>query len=251
MTAENCFVVDHGKKIKIDGLKDLMTTSNELDMIIPKDASSRSGKSGYDNYIIYGVETLAKNYYGVNLGETICYIDANWKVHEVTTNVSTFTSKGLSRDGSVLYYAEDGTLFRIKNANVNGKKQIAENVASYIITSDGSAVYYLDDENTLWYQKGTGRAIELANSVSKMDITHDDYLLFLCKNGDFQNSEGRNTLYAVKNGGNLKLISENVYKVCTSATATYYYELSDKQSLRYDIYGAKKGIDFKLIIKDG
>ncbi len=239
-------VIDHGERKEILNLINFAMASIETYMVIPMGAFSKG--EFYGNILTYGVDSLAGKYYLGNGRNTLCYVNENWEAKEVSSKL-TGKSYGLSYDGSVLCYAEDNTIFKIKNAEIDKKEKIAENVISFVMTSDGSAVYYHDTNLALWYQKGTEKAVKLADSVYSFYITHDDYVLFLC-NDAMQYGE-KSELYAVKDGKEPELISEEVHHVYTTATATYYYAFQEEDAdYAYDLYGTEKGIDFKFISKD-
>ena len=245
------YVLDHGEKIKVSGFMDATSVSIQTYMIIPKGASYK-GPNEIDlvnsGVLTYGVDTLAGKYYATNGRASLSYVNENWEAQEAV--FLTGYAYGISRDGSVLCYAEDNTLFKIENETIESKQKLAENVVSFVMTSNGSAVYYLDNENTVWYQKGTEKAVKLAESVHSFYITHDDYVLLLCN--DAIKFGERSKLYAVKDGKKTELISEEVHHVYTTATATYYYAFQEEDTdYTYDLYGTDKGIDFEFITKHG
>lgn len=244
-------VIDHGEKKEISNLRNSTVASIDLFMADPFFASSKGEGYGSSSssLVTYGVESLAGKYYLANGWDTLCYVNENWEAQEVSSML-TGKSYGLSYDGSILCYAEDNTIFKIENEEIDHKEKLAENVISFVMTSDGSAVYYHDTNMALWYQKGTEKAVKLADSVYSFTLTHDDYALLLCN--DAMKFGERSKLYAVKNGSEPELIATDVYYAFTSATATYYYAFQEEDAdYSYDLYGTEKGIDFELIAKDG
>lgn len=240
------YVIDHGEKKEISDLINIALASVELHMADPYGASSIGEQ--YNYLITYGVESLAGKYYLANGQNTLCYVNENWEAQEVA--LLSGKAYGLSHDGSVLCYAEENTIFKIENEEIDKKEKIAENVISFVMTSDGSAVYYHDTNMALWYQKGTEKAVKLADSVYSFTLTHDDYALLLCN--DAMKFGERSKLYAVKNGSEPELIATDVYYAFTSATATYYYAFQEEDAdYTYDFYGTEKGIDFQFITKEG
>lgn len=239
-------VIDHGERKEILNLINFAMTSIETYMVTPMRASSKG--EFYGNILTYGVDSLAGKYYLGNGRNTLCYVNENWEAKEVSS-LLTGKAYGLSYDGSVLCYAEDNAIFKIKNAEIDKKEKIAKNIISFVMTSDGSAVYYHDTNMALWYQKGNEKAVKLADSVYAFYITHDDYLLFLC-NDAMQYGE-KSELYAVKDGKTPELLSKEVHHVYTTATATYYYAFQEEDAdYTYDLYGTESGIDFAFITKD-
>ena len=246
------YVLDHGEKIKVSGFIDATILSVQTYMVIPGGATFK-GPDEIDwvnsAVITYGVDTLAGKYYATNSRRTLSYVDENWNTHQAPELLTAPGAYGLSRDGNTLCYAAENALYQVKNADINDKKQLAKDIISFVMTSDGSAVYYLDNENTAWYQKGTEKAVKLAESVYTFYLTHDDYVLLLCN--DAMKYGERSKLYAVKNGSDPELIADDVYYAFVVSTATYYYALQEEDAdYTYDLYGTEKGIDFKFITKD-
>lgn len=237
------YVVDHGEKIKISDLKESTVISAEVYMVTPYGAAAKDVV--YGSVITYGVENLAGNYYINTPHGELCYVDENWEAHAIAGLLTAMTTYGLSRDGSTLCYVEENTLYQVKNGDAEHKEQLAQNVIDYAVTSDGKAVYYLDDQNALWYQEGTGKAEKIANSVQRLHITHDNYLLFLTtpfgEPGD---------LYAVKNGSDPKQIADRVEYVVIASNATYYLQVTEEGDYTHDLYGTKKGTNFRFVTKD-
>lgn len=252
------YVLDHGDKKEIDDSVGINATA-QLAMITPGYVNQLNNSviaynedsPVYVEMLTYAVENLAGNYYTNITSEkrNLSYLDKAWKVKEVTQALDSGWSYEISRDGNTLCYIEDNTLYRIQHGDFQNKEQLTTNgvVTMVVTTSDGKAVYYLEDGN-LWYQTGTGSAEKLAESVYTIKMTHDDYLLFFT--GSPAISTEGSTLYAVKNGGTPKQIADSVYYVFVANTVTYYYRFADEGEDTYELYGTEKGINFKFITKD-
>lgn len=244
--AENWYVLDHGEKIQIPSFDGSSSYVDDIFMVTPEYFSYVNSTGGMID--TYGVENLAENYYKNGTSMKLSYLDENWNLQEISSELSFAWAYGLSRDGNTIFYAEHDRLYQMKPADMGNRVRFAVGVTDFEITSKGDAVYYLDDAKTLWYQTANGEATKIQESVDKIYMTHDDYLLF----GVAEERENEYTLYAVKNSKKPVFVAEHVASVTTLTTVTAYFQFNDEDAdYTYDLYGTEKGTDFQFITKIG
>ncbi len=244
--AESWFALDHGEKIQIPSFDGSNAYANDIYMVTPEYFSYVNSTSGMID--TYGVENLTENYYKNGTSMKLSYLDENWNLQEISSELSFAWAYGLSKDGNTIFYAEHDRLYQMKQADMGNRVRFAVGVTDFEITSKGEAVYYLDDAKTLWYQTENGEATKIQEGVDKIYMTHDDYLLF----GVAEERENAYTLYAVKDSKKPSLVAEHVASVTTLTAVTTYFQYNNEDAdYTYNLYGTEKGIDFQFIAKEG
>ncbi len=177
--------------------------------------------------------------YFIDSNGTLYYLTETFDAVEIADNIGSFKTTAA---GEIVYYLEEyGDLYRGEGYGKDFE-QIAEDVESFVITSDGSGCYYVDYDSTLRYVKGTGNSEKIADDIHNLYITHDNYAIFL---SDYSEQNG-GTLYSSTNGNEKERISDDVVITRITSKGTYYYCNGEDDS-SYDIFGAAEGVDFDLI----
>ncbi len=183
-----------------------------------------------------------KEQYFIDSSNTLYYINGKLEALEVADNVESF--KTTASSDMVYYLGEYGELYRGEGYGEEFE-QIADDVDYFVITSDGKKCYYVDYDDTLRYLKKANKSEKIADDIHSLYMSHDDYALFLT---DYSYTNG-GTLYSSYNGKEKERISDDVVKLYTTSTSTYYYCNSDEADA-YDIYGTVKKIEFNLVAEE-
>ncbi len=197
--------------------------------------------TGYSSYFYaYGMEldSFVEIFY-YDWSNNIIYFDKNHETDRVATSIDSYDT---SSDGKVLMYTKYDTLYRVTTSDYEEPEAIAEDVEEFEILPDGSGAYYIDEDDTLMYAKKNGKTTKIADDAASLYVTSDGYALFLV---DYANSVG--TLYSSKNGGSKNKIADDVSSVICGYGASLYVT---NDSNTYNVYAAKSGVSFKLIIED-
>ena len=174
----------------------------------------------------------------VEMDDALYYMDKNWETEKVAKDVENAI---LSRDGSTVVYLKDnGKLYKATAKKPGDSVELAEDVVSFDVTSDCSAVYYINEDEELMYQKGTKEAKQIGDDVEQISMTFDDYCLFLC---DYSGNSG--TLYATRNGSKKEKITDECYDFTCALNATYLWTDYDDGDFNFSV--ATKGTKFKAI----
>lgn len=198
--------------------------------------------SGWYSATTVGVGSLADMFYRANSYE-LGYLNKNWEFSRVTTS---FDSAVVNQKGDTVYYMRNDSLYRVKKDKLENPDEIAEDVDSFVMAPNGSYVYYIDDDETLWYCKGTGKPKRIADEVSEVCLTHDGIALFIT-----EYSEGGGTLCSSKNGGKMARVMEDVYAdIMTAPDGTYILANYSQETYTVDVYGTDSKTDFELLIED-
>ena len=218
----NCYIsVDGGDAVKID--------SYRFSFVCPENT--------------VGVKQLKKIYFVDTEKDSLCYLNEKLEVVEILEDVPYSGGSVIDKYGNVVYCRDKHSdLYRGTGSKAENFEKLAEDVEDLVITSDGSACYYIPDEDygdtNLYYVNNKGEAKEIANNAYDLEITCEDYALFLVD----RDSEGNGTLYASINGGEKTKIADDVYNVYAGSTySSYIVRSGDKRVC----YIATSGISFK------
>jgi hypothetical protein len=156
-------------------LSQIVFTSNARSFISRKGGSreSLSGNVSYfitpngtpmqfnTNILFYGISSFANTFY-LNRDDSIVYIDRKFETNNVVRNVNFIN---LARDGKTLTYLSRMSIYKVNGTNANAEPQtiVERGVTSLIATADGKAVFFVNDIDELFYQRGTGRPVMVSN----------------------------------------------------------------------------------------
>jgi hypothetical protein len=130
-----------------------------------------SGTSYYHSSIVsvYGISNFANTFYRRDDGDII-RINGRYETDSIAKEVYEVY---LAQDGNTLTYSRNENIYK-----VNGKKskddatQIVDgDVFTFLATIDGRAVYYINEDGEIFYQKGTGKSVSVTNDVTGFDFT--------------------------------------------------------------------------------
>jgi hypothetical protein len=97
---------------------------------------------------------------------------------ETNNIVRTTGNVSLARDGRTITYSRSRSIYQINGLNINAEsvELVSGDVVTHVATSNGNAVFYVNDINELYYQRGTGRPVLVSNFISS---AHQGYSLSL------------------------------------------------------------------------
>lgn len=228
--------------------------SGMLMPIVPAYAQSVTFYLGYSGRtftsISYGVDTLSEMFYYNTSAGTVVYLEDDIETERVASSVM-YGSARLSDDGKTLYYQRDDSLYRVKVNDIDDSEEIAEDVVTFATASNGKSAYYIDEDDILWYVKGTGKPKKVADDIVSIAVTHDGYAMFI---GEYSYSSNSGVLYACKNGGKKTQILDDVYRSSSYGTtmtpsATYCFAGYNSETGTVDMYAVESGTEFTMIVE--
>lgn len=185
----------------------------------------------YSYIITYPTADLRNSY--VVLDDNVSWIDNKWELTKAAKDVE---QGFVSADGKTLVYLKDnGKLQKVTSKKLDDPVDLAEDVYSFMPVSDCSAVYYINEDDELIFQKGTKEGKRIADDVEGLLITHDDYCFF----------GSDEEIYSTHNGGKKVKISDEIGDMNISATVVVIW--TDYDDGEYNISAATKGNKFKPI----
>lgn len=255
------FVSDGNYYLCVEGGEAVQLTSDGtpmlcLNLVAPKSSASGSIKSwnrfeGSIVYRIYPINNFSGHYYTEYPTRRLLYLDMNLKLVDLGNGQET-GSVALSDNADILLYSlKTGTgndLYRMDTTEASVPELLAENIWYGVLSPDGDAVYYIDQNDTLWYKNGQVKPKQVANDIQFCNITHDGYAVFGTFGSQDENNFGM--LYASKDGGEKQNLFSDFYdRLFTYPSFTLVYTNYSSGSNTYDIYAAVDGMDFVRIVE--
>lgn len=223
-----------------------------LNLVASRSSASSYVLNNFDSSKVYSIKDFSNHYYTVYPTYSLLYLDKDMSIVELGQGKE-ISSVELSENENVLMYSpktENGyALYRTKTAEKSEPELLAENIRYGILSPAGDSVYYLDQNDILWYRRGLDEPKQIAENIEFCNMNHDGYALF----GTFGSPYGENEcgiLYCSKDGGEKQELLSNfldclyVYPTVTLAYANY-----DKESNTNDIYASVDGVDFVKIVE--
>ena len=186
----------------------------------------------YSSYVITYPTSDLRNHYVV-LDDNVSWMDNKWELTKAAKDVD---EAYVSADGKTLVYLKDnGKLQKVTSKKLDDPVDLAEDVYSFMPVSDCSAVYYINEDEELIFQKGTKEGKRVGDDVEGILITHDDYCFF----------GSDDEVYGTKNGSKKVLISDEMDDMNITATVVVIWTDYDDGDCNISV--ATKGNKFKPI----
>lgn len=253
-TSETALYVTNlkGEKKKIaSNISDFFTNTDGTQVMFRSENKWYASVKGDEKVRIEGVSSSVSSLYPFN-GAAECesfkdsmfigYADGELSIYKLN---SKWTAEKLAGGIDGLDASEDlETIYYLKNDKLyilGEDEAIEDEVVSFVVTSDGDAVYFISEDDTLYYKKGTKDKKRVADDVTKVRITHDDYALFMDED---------DTLYASDDGDSPKSLCEEVTRIYIGHDYTYFCGDADSSTGECNIYIASKKINFEKIFTE-
>lgn len=166
--------------VSAKGKEGVKVAGDKLSLLMPRYTTSYSVGSAS---LIYPVDSLYGHVY--TSGSTAYFVAK--KESKNVKLVKADSSFTLDDSAEFLYYMDDETLMCLeiaKGENAKDKaKEIAEDVESYVVTSDRKYLYYISDSELLVVngkKGGKSKTIENDDVASRLTISNDDYVYYYC-----------------------------------------------------------------------
>ncbi len=231
---EAVFELNSGTYITKNGKEKVKITSNSIRQLGNYSDWGIVIDGYYSDSSTIPVKSFAKQYFTSN--GSLYYLNKRFKAIEIE-EADGIDSYQMTLTGDVIYYVDGNTLYRGTGKKANFKfKEVAEDVSSFEISSDGKFCYFKTYDNSLMCVKKTGKAKLIADDVNSFSMSHDDYLFFRV-DGD---------LYVSHNRSKKKQVAPDVARLSFKVDATYYYVDDGDETV---IYAAHKKAKFSKLIE--
>ncbi|MDR1689948.1 MAG: zinc ribbon domain-containing protein [Clostridiales bacterium] len=219
---------------------------------------------------IYPISSFSDTYYKtldyVSYFVKIYHITKQYKAIDIADDNDTTSEVFLANDGKTLIYLQSGRIYKVNGMeeNPNTEVLVSEDANQLFAVSDGSAVFFTNEDNELYYQKGKSKP-KLVSSDEPIDEYDPRSIRFAVFKGDSLYYAVDNELY-FSSGAKGKLVNEfdyNIYSINVEGGAvivsTYTVDngynsnsniIYSAESLSLYKYRSIDGRNFELIEED-
>jgi hypothetical protein len=245
--SEILFNDDNGARISAKGREssgNLTRNTTIYGVLAPEEAQMRSLPGAG---AVYGIKTFRDTVVGG--GSEIIYINSKTEGSRITAAAS---DAFISKDGNtVVILNERGNVIKYTNLKKDppAEKEIASKVDDLIVSSDGKKIYYIDEEENLWFVSGNSSPKRIRQMVYGWLTLNKsgDTVFFLA---EWSNSSGSGKLFSSKNGASAKAVSssEDITRVYSFGGGIIYRHNTANGVA--DFFHSKSGSKFTRIFKD-
>ena len=172
--------------------------------------------------IVYGVRSFANTLIAGN--ERVEFVNRNFETERIS-GVDLSRRGGwrvfVSNDGRSLFFTTSSdALVRIDPTKRDGDRtEIARDVENFVVSSDGKTVYYINDDEELWYVSGNGRPSKVADFVEPYRLTISGNNAFFLV--DYNDRRGGDLCFS-SNGRASVRIANDVISVWSTPAGVFY-----------------------------
>ena len=249
------------------GEKQEMDEDSLYDVLTPNDIQYI--RTGGQNSISIGVTSLLDRMYAFYNEDDdttrFAYVDKNLKVTDLgeISGYLSYPKVAVSYEGkSFAYVNDDGDIVYYSDLRDLKKDPVTiegdSSVLSVLTDGDMKAIYFVDDENTLWVSEGGKEPIEIATDVDSdyFNLSADAKTLFFLAdtdtNPDSEATEGTLYSYVLGKDKEPRDIEDGVefFRVSGYGVAYYVFESydSDQYKSYYEAFFGRDGEKFESVM---
>jgi hypothetical protein len=143
---------------------------------------------------IAGVSSFANTFYlsgnnNMNVNTNIVRITGKYETETVVRSID--GGAFLADDGKTLLYIKNNDAYKINGmrSGAEGVK-LADDVESFVAAPNGGAIYYIDEDGELFYQKGTGKPKSLGDADTMSYALFEGKTLYFVEDGELNSATG-------------------------------------------------------------
>ncbi|MCL2637087.1 MAG: zinc ribbon domain-containing protein [Oscillospiraceae bacterium] len=197
--------------------------------ILPANTAEFNGQRG----TVYGVSSFKNTFY-LNGDSSIIRVNNKFETARVQGSVS---SAFLADDGKTLTYMRNGRVERLDGTRTNAEplRLVDGDAWSFVATAKGDAIFFINSDRDIMFQRGTSRAVVVEHDVSYYTqlTLFKGNTLFYVQDLDLYSSSGRGkTRISGLNGDVLGVSVDmfNVFVVLRDGREEMYYHSTNGKS---------------------
>jgi len=142
------------------------------------------------NYTILGVSDFADTFY-LNSDARVAHINGRYEANTITPRDA--SSVFLARDGKTLTYLRNNRIFRVNgNSRDPQPEELVSDVRRFIPALNGKALFFVNSDRDILYQKGNGKPVLVANEYRETGFSlFKDSTLFYISDRELFSSSGK------------------------------------------------------------
>ena len=192
---------------------------------------------------VYGVSSF-KNTLAMS-GDGMVYINNKFASAKISGSTTSTSYVSVSTDGKTLIYISgSGVLASINPSKPDAdKKEIGKKVQSFVASSDGKTVYFVNEDKEMYYSKGGGKAVKVSDDVysDSLAMSSNGSMVFFLADYSYKNG---GTLYYSSNGSKRTKAADDIVSVWSTPTSIFY------RTVDSDIYRSNGNAKFTLLLSD-
>jgi hypothetical protein len=188
------------------------------------------------NYRILGVGSFSDTFYYSSNG-AIIHINSKFEADSVARNIN---SAQLANDGKTVFYEKNDGIYSIDGSKVNAAAvNLVDDdaVRDFIATADGKAIYFLNDDDEVYYQKGKGKPVFVGADWDGSWAMFKGNQLFYVSDGELYSSAGERG----------KIVSGLAGDVISVSGGSFSLTVETKEGSERLIYRSRDGKSFEMI----
>jgi hypothetical protein len=243
-----CYIIVNGEVT--EKLSD--NTRERITPVTPYSTSQRKYRIFYDSYDLINMApnmdyisslNFANSFYRAGTGDLI-HINNKYKA-DIIAESAEFAY--LSDDAKTLTYMQDENIYRLNAASKFAKPKmiVSGDILSFVAVSDGSAIFYLTENNKLYYQKGRGKPVLVSDNIQS-DLIWRRYwegkmfagkTIYYTSGGELYHSSGEKGKPVSGIEGEIVSVSAGLYETLVNT----------KENGESFLYYSTDGVNFSLI----
>ena len=198
-----------------------------LSLVVPRGAQVRNCENEFSNIVInvivYGKSALS-DFVAVT-DEGLAYYNKNLEANRIAASSNYAYSAEISNDGKTLNFVNNSNRLSSIDPTVPGaeRKEIEKGIRAFVSSGDGKSLYYVNDDDELYYVSGSGTQTLIAEEVYSGSLTmslSSNRVFFLM---DYRSNRG-GELYWSNNGRRRTKVSgaDEVMALWSTPTNIFY-----------------------------
>lgn len=202
-------------------------------------APANTGVAVNDSAVIFGVSSFADTFYvsgsnNMNASTNIVRITGKYGTETVARSID--GGAFLADGGKTLFYIKNNDAYKINGmrSGADGVK-LADDVDSLVVAPGGGAIYYIDEDGELFYQKGTGKPKSLGDAESMSYGLFEEKTLYFIEDGELRAATGDKVTSSGFRGIDDDVVSVYAYKYMVIVYTDDYSSYASFDGKRFEL----------------
>lgn len=220
--------------------------SGRLNYILTPDGTGAHSRWSFVTGIIktiYGISNFTETFY-VNMDGSVIFINRDFETSTIVRNLDIGFDVFLADDGRTITYLRRGSIFRVDGTanNATSEEIVTRDVERFVATADGRAVFFINDMNDVYFQRGMESPVRVSSNISDLwnfGLFNGDTVFFLSDGDVYYSSGERATLIRGIDGRATNVFaSRPAVRIITSERDTELTFFS-KDGIRFELIGRR------------
>jgi len=201
------------------------------DLLVPRGTQKRIVQNFYTMITVYGISSFIDQVAYSDDG--LVYINKSLETNKISSSSTYANSARISNNGKILLFISNtGHLSAIDPTNPNaGRREVARNVQEFVATGDVTSIYYVNEDDELFYIKGNGQPVKISDDVSNhLVLPYNSAKAFFLV--DYSDKRGGELYFSDKGGRRVKVPGADEVMELWSTPANLFFQSYDNEIFR-------------------